>query len=82
MRDRLLAGEPADLVILTKALIAELAAGGRVLADSCVDLGRVRTGVAIGALAAYPYYSDCWDYVPVYDPYGDYLGEQYVNLCN
>ena len=47
MRDRLLAGEPADLVILTKALIAELAAGGRVLADSCVDLGRVRTGVAV-----------------------------------
>ena len=47
MRDRLLAGEPANLVILTKALIAELAAGGRVLADSCVDLGRVRTGVAV-----------------------------------
>jgi molybdate transport system substrate-binding protein len=47
MRDRLLAGEPADLVILTKALIAELAAAGRVLADTCADLGRVRTGVAV-----------------------------------
>jgi molybdate transport system substrate-binding protein len=47
MKDRLLAGEPADLVILTRALIAELAAAGRVLADTCADLGRVRTGVAV-----------------------------------
>lgn len=47
MRDKLLAGEPADLVILTKALIAELAAAGRVLPDTCADLGRVRTGVAV-----------------------------------
>ncbi|MFZ1908275.1 MAG: substrate-binding domain-containing protein [Burkholderiales bacterium] len=47
MRDKLLAGEPADLVILTKTLIAELAAAGRMLADSCADLGRVRTGVAV-----------------------------------
>jgi len=47
MKDKLLAGEPADLVILTKALIAELAAAGRVLPDTCADLGRVRTGVAV-----------------------------------
>ncbi|MGA7986241.1 MAG: substrate-binding domain-containing protein [Burkholderiales bacterium] len=47
MRDKLLAGEPTDLVILTKALIAELAAAGRVLPDTCADLGRVRTGVAV-----------------------------------
>ena len=47
MKDRLLAGEPAELVILTKALIAELAALGHVLSDSCADLGRVRTGVAV-----------------------------------
>ena len=49
MKARLLAGAAADLVILTHALIAELAAGGRVLADSCADLGRVRTGVAVRA---------------------------------
>ncbi|HUJ86088.1 MAG TPA: substrate-binding domain-containing protein [Burkholderiales bacterium] len=47
MKDRLLAGEPADLVILTKALVAELAAAGRILADTCADLGRVGTGVAV-----------------------------------
>jgi len=44
---RLLAGTPADLIILTRALIEGLAADGRVLADSCADLGRVRTGIAV-----------------------------------
>ena len=47
MKAKLLAGAPADLVILTQAVIAELAAGGQVLPDSCADLGRVRTGVAV-----------------------------------
>jgi len=49
MKAKLLSGAPADLVILTQALIAELAAGGQVLPDSCADLGRVRTGVAVRA---------------------------------
>ncbi|HEY5291153.1 MAG TPA: substrate-binding domain-containing protein [Burkholderiales bacterium] len=49
MKAKLLSGAPADLVILTQALIAELAAGGQVVADSCADLGRVRTGVAVHA---------------------------------
>ena len=44
---RLLAGTPADLIILTQTLIAGLAAEGRVLSDSCADLGRVRTGIAV-----------------------------------
>jgi len=47
MRDRLLAGEPADLVILTQALISELAARGRVLPDTLAVLGHVRTGIAV-----------------------------------
>jgi molybdate transport system substrate-binding protein len=47
MKAKLLAGTPADLVILTQAVIAELSAGGQVLPDSCADLGRVRTGVAV-----------------------------------
>jgi molybdate transport system substrate-binding protein len=47
MKDMLLAGEPADLVILTQALIAELAGAGRVLPDTFADLGRVRTGIAV-----------------------------------
>ena len=54
MKAKLLAGEPADLVILTRTVIAELAAGGQVLADSCADLGRVRTGVAVRAGDALP----------------------------
>jgi molybdate transport system substrate-binding protein len=49
MKAKLLAGAPADLVILTRAVIAELAAGGQVLAGSCADLGCVRTGVAVRA---------------------------------
>jgi molybdate transport system substrate-binding protein len=49
MKAKLLAGAPADLVILTRAVVAELAADGQVLADSCADLGRVRTGVAVRA---------------------------------
>ena len=49
MKAKLLAGAPADLIILTQALVAELAAGGRVLPDSRADLGRVRTGVAMRA---------------------------------
>jgi len=49
MKDRLLAGEPADLVILTNALIDELVATGQVLPDARVDLGRVHTGVAVKA---------------------------------
>jgi molybdate transport system substrate-binding protein len=47
MKAKLLAGAPADLVILTRALIAELTAGGQVLAESCADVGRVHTGVAV-----------------------------------
>ena len=47
MRDRLLAGEPTDLLILTQALIAELTRTGHVLPGSAVDIGVVRTGVAV-----------------------------------
>ena len=54
MKAQLLAGAPADLVILTQTLIAELAAGGQVLADSCAVLGRVRTGVAVRSAERLP----------------------------
>jgi molybdate transport system substrate-binding protein len=49
MRDKLLAGAPADLIILTSALIAELAGGGHVVPGSAVDVGVVRTGLAVRA---------------------------------
>lgn len=47
MRDKLMAGAPADLLILTKALIAELTRDGLVVAGSAVDIGVVRTAVAV-----------------------------------
>ena len=47
IRQRLQAGTPCDLIILTAAMIAELAASGEVDAASVVALGRVHTGVAL-----------------------------------
>lgn len=47
MKDRLLAGEPCDVIILTQALIEQLAASGHVLAGSGQPLGRVKTGIAV-----------------------------------
>jgi len=47
MRDKLLAGEPADLVILSRALVEELASGGHVVASSIADVARVATAVAV-----------------------------------
>jgi len=49
MKDRLLAGAPADLLILTRALIAELMRQGHVRAGSAADLGVVRTVLAVRA---------------------------------
>jgi len=49
MKDKLLAGEPADLVILTRKLVDELVAGGHVAPSPRADLGVVRTGVAVRA---------------------------------
>jgi molybdate transport system substrate-binding protein len=47
MRDRLLAGEPCDVVILTSALIAQLEASGHVVPGSARALGVVKTGIAV-----------------------------------
>jgi len=47
MRDKLIAGASADLVILTSALIAGLAHEGHVTESSVVDIGIVRTGIAV-----------------------------------
>lgn len=46
MRDRVLAGERPDAVILTRAILDELAAGGRVDPTSVRDVGRVSTATA------------------------------------
>ena len=39
-------------------------------------------GLAAGALLAAPYYGgSCYAYRPTYDAYGNYLGQQPVNMC-
>ncbi|HEY2257099.1 MAG TPA: substrate-binding domain-containing protein [Variovorax sp.] len=52
MRDKLLAGEPCDLLVLSAALIERLEADGRVVAGSARRLGKVATGVAVRVDAA------------------------------
>jgi molybdate transport system substrate-binding protein len=47
MRDRLLAGEPADVMILSRALIDKLARSGHVVASSVTDIAHVATAVAV-----------------------------------
>ena len=39
------------------------------------------SGVAVGTFATCPSYDGCWVYQPKYDPYGNYLGDQCVNVC-
>lgn len=54
MREKFLAEEPCDVLILTQALIEELARANAVLGQTCVALGQVRTGVAVCDGAAAP----------------------------
>jgi len=52
--DRLVDGEAADVVILTREGLAGLAAKGNVAAASCVDLARSFVGLAVKAGADHP----------------------------
>jgi molybdate transport system substrate-binding protein len=52
--ERLRGGEAADIVVLTRQAIDDLAADGSVVADSCVDLARSYVGVAVKAGAPHP----------------------------
>lgn len=49
IKEKFLGGEPADLVILTAAQIADLVRDGHIVPGSSADLGVVRTGVAVRA---------------------------------
>jgi molybdate transport system substrate-binding protein len=49
MKQRITAGEPVDVIVLTGALVDELAASNHVTPGSRADLGRVGTGVAVRA---------------------------------
>jgi molybdate transport system substrate-binding protein len=52
--ERLRSGEAADVVILTREGLDEVAREGRVVAESCVDLARSFVGIAVKAGAAHP----------------------------
>ena len=54
MKEKLLAGAPCDVLILTQALIDELEATGHVAPGSAAPMGRVKTGVAVKAGEAQP----------------------------
>ena len=58
MREKFLDGDPCDVLILTRAQIEELAKQGRVRRDSCADLGRVETCIAVRAGDSPPDISD------------------------
>ena len=47
MRDQIIAGAPADVVILSRPIIDALVAGGHVVASSIADVGRVPTSLAV-----------------------------------
>ena len=47
MKARLLAGEPVDIMILSRALIDGLARDGHVVARSAKDIGAVQTAIAV-----------------------------------
>ncbi len=49
MKTRVVAGEPVDVIVLTRALVDELIASGHVVPGSRADLGKVGTGVAVRA---------------------------------
>jgi molybdate transport system substrate-binding protein len=54
MRERMVAGAPCDVVVLTAALIDALARQNEVRADTIMPLGTVRTGIAVPAGDAHP----------------------------
>jgi len=58
IRDRILAGEPCDAMILTAPLIATLENSGHALSASAAPLGHVRTGVAVRAGERLPRIAD------------------------
>ncbi len=54
MRDKLVAGEACDVVILSQSLIDQLTVSGHVVSGSARSLGDVKTGIAIKAGEAQP----------------------------
>ena len=91
MKEKFLAGEPCDLLILTAAIIDALSADRRVDANSRAALGRVHTGIAVPASQPAPDVSDASGlrgalldargiYLP--DPERATAGIHFVNVLN
>lgn len=49
IKEKLLSGAPADLLILTRQMIGDLERDGHVVPGSAVDIGVVHTGIAVRA---------------------------------
>ena len=49
IREKFLAGEACDVLVLTAAQLAELAGQGLVVAETCAPIGLVRTGLGVPA---------------------------------
>jgi molybdate transport system substrate-binding protein len=49
MADKLRKGAPADIVVLTAAIVAQLAEENRIVPASIADIGRVETAIAVRA---------------------------------
>lgn len=58
MKERLLAGVAADVVILSHSMVADLVRDGHLVAGSEVDIGKVHTGLAVRAGDALPSIGD------------------------
>lgn len=58
IREKLFAGERCDALILTEAMIQELATSGQVVAATRAALGRVRTGIGVRVGDALPNITD------------------------
>lgn len=58
MQDRLLAGAPCDVLVLTRAMLDALAASGAVDGRSVANIGRVHTGIGVLAGRASPRAAD------------------------
>lgn len=54
LKAKALAGEPADVAILTRPVLEEMAQQGKVIGETIVDLGRVGVGIAVRVGAAVP----------------------------
>jgi len=58
IREKLFAGEPCDVLILTAAMLDELASSGHIVAPTVAALGRVRTGIGVRTNDALPDIAD------------------------